>query len=556
MRTFAAALAAGLLLAAVPAFTQSPGQAVPYKIVFDPDRDVSQEREGANNTLYVTVRFRVEGKQVAPAVAKQYKILIKEDERPVREVDVPQPKPVEDLSLVLAMDISGSMNKSQRIQKARAAANAFFDKLPAKAECGLILFNHTMEAEIAPGLDRKPLRNKVDTTKPSGGTAYLDATARGIDLWLRDSKNKARALVVMTDGIDLNSRAALPEVINKAQAAGVKVYTIGIGEPGKNDPVTTVLVLDKSGSMLEPADDKDQILKIDALKEAAKRFIDIMRVKARATLLEFSDQVRIPEPFSGDKARLRKEVDARIGQKTAGGETAFLDAAYTAVATLEAENPRGIKAVVVLTDGVDNSSRRRKEEVIKRAKDAGIKIHMLGLGRKGELDEKTMRAIAEGTGGEYHHAGNQKKLLDLFEDLSIQLHDEGVDEASLKELAAKTGGQYYPVKDADKLKFFLEEVSQSVLKNETIKFRSLDQTNNGTLRKITLELVRFTGGTNASGGAPRYEVVQQETGHVQVHGVVVPEMNYLIYLGILGVLGVLLALPPALRRLTRGGAGG
>ena len=586
MRTSVAVLAAALL-AAVPGFTQSPAQPVPYQILFDQDSDVSQAREGPKNTLYVTVRFRVEGGQVAPEVAKQYRILIKEDGRVVGDAGVPQPKPSEDLSAVLAMDISGSMNEYQRLDKAKAAANVFFKKLPEKAECGLILFNHTMETEIPPGRDRTALKDKVGNAKASGGTAYLDATARGIDLWLSGSKSKGRAVVVMTDGVDLNSRATLPEVINKARAAGVKVYTIGIGEPGKNDPVTTVLALDRSGSMLEPADDKDQILKIDALKEAAKRFIDIMRVKARATLLDFSDQVRSPEPFSGDKARLRQELEARISQKTASGETAFLDAAYTAVATLVAENPPGKKAVVVLTDGVDNSSRRRKEEVIARAKEAGIKIHMLGLGRPkekdrpSELDETTMKAIADGTGGKYYRAGNQKKLLELFENLSIQLHDEGIDEDSLKELAAKTGGQYYPVKDADKLEFILGEVSKSVLQQSyTIKFPSWSQTDDGTLRKITLQLVRLADGAGDSGGATPTETVQGATGRVQVrfnpnfdvgriaevvstktgqtvvHGVIPAEMDFLVYLGMLGVLGVLLAVPPALRRLTRGAPGG
>src|SRR5947209_721875 len=112
MRTTVAALAAGLLLAAAPAFTQPPGQAVPYKILFDPDRDVSQAREGPKNTLLVTVQFTLT--QVGPTtedISKAYKILIKENGRTVGEADVPRPKPSEDLSVVLAMDISGSMNE-------------------------------------------------------------------------------------------------------------------------------------------------------------------------------------------------------------------------------------------------------------------------------------------------------------------------------------------------------------------------------------------------------------------------------------------------------------
>src|SRR5262249_16775345 len=156
---------------------------------------------------------------------------------------------------------------------------------------GLILFNHKREVEVPPGKDRGALIDQVNKTKPSGGTAYLDATKAAVELWLSQIKAKgtAKPVVVMTDGMDFNTPATLPEVIKVAQAVKVKVYTIGIGEPGKNAPVTTVLALDKSGSMKDPADDKDKVLKIDALKQAAVRFTEIMRTNARSTLLEFSD---------------------------------------------------------------------------------------------------------------------------------------------------------------------------------------------------------------------------------------------------------------------------
>jgi VWFA-related protein len=572
MRTSVAVLGGALLLAALPALAQQPAQTpVPYKLIFDPDQ-VSQGREGANNTLYVTVRFTIsQVGEVKGDAWKEYKILIKENGNKVKVVDMPQPEVVQedDLSLVLAMDVSGSMNEHNRIQRAREAANVFFNQLPSKAECGLILFDHELKVTLPPTTDRGPLLQKVKTTEPAGGTAFLEATKTAILQMLAGAKSKNKAVVLMTDGVDLNSRATLKEVIQIAKDAKVAVFTIGIGEPGKNDVVSTVLALDKSGSMLEPADHADKILKIDALKVAAARFIEIMRNKARATLLEFSDQLRIPEPFSGDKDKLRKDLEVRISQKTAGGETAFLDAAYTAVATLEADNPAGKKAVVVLTDGVDNSSRRRKEEVIKRAQDAKIAIYMLGLGRPGELDEDTMKEIAKATGGRYYHAGNQQKLLELFENLSIQLHDDGIDEDTLKTLATQTGGKYYPVKDVKDLKFILKEVSKTVqVKPYTEKFASLFQDDDGTRRVISLHLGRQT---TTSGSSPRtpslpgptgttgsdgFEELQSGKAHTQVHGVVVANMNYLVYLGMLGLLGVLLALPPALRKITRGSSGG
>ena len=73
----------------------------------------------------------------------------------------------------------------------------------------------------------------------------------------------------------------LDEVIDEARKAHVRVYTVGIGAPGKQGPVTTVLALDKSGSMLAPADATDKVLKSDALREAASRFVDSIGPGAR-----------------------------------------------------------------------------------------------------------------------------------------------------------------------------------------------------------------------------------------------------------------------------------
>jgi hypothetical protein len=169
---------------------------------------------------------------------------------------------------------------------------------------------------------------------------------------------------------------------------------------------------------------------------------------------------------------------------------------------------------------------------------------MLAFGRPGEIDESTMREIAAKTGGKFFHALNEKALLNIFEKLSMEIHDDGVDEAALVRLAEETGGKYYPAKDVSKLKGILgEDVAKSLQPKEyNIKFASVNQRRDGTRRVVSLELVR------------RGQVVQREEAENQVRGVVVAEINHLVYLLLLVMLGVLLAVPPALRRLTRGSA--
>ncbi len=544
MRIRPVLIAVVLSCAAVPVVAQAPAD-VDYTVHIDKVFAANREPPGEPAALYVTVQFKVlrtGDRQVTTELGAGDKLIVLEDGKPVAQFDLSQPK-TNPLTTVLAMDISGSMASNGKIEQARAAAGVFFDKLDARADSGLILFNHELRVKEPPARDaarvgehRKRLLHEVRQATPAGGTAYLQATYEAVEM-LRDVPGR-RAVVVMTDGVDLNSSVPLAEVIKKAHALDVPVYTLGVGEPGRGEKVTSVLVLDHSGSMAAPADDKDQVSKIDALHRAAGRFVDIMRPGARTTLLPFSTRVERAEPFSADKRALK----ARISQLQADGGTLLYDATYDALLTLEAERPEGKRAVVVLTDGVDEApgSRHRVEEIIEEAKRAGAPLYMLGLGRPGELNEAVMRRLAEATGGKYFHAGNQQELFKVFEDLSIDLHDDGIDEATLKDLAEKTGGKYYPARDVSRLQLLFGEIADELQTTWTVTFPSRRQVDDGTARAVDVSVWR--NGTRVSTvGSADYNV----------HGVVVPELSSRVYLGFLALLGGMLALPAGLRRLYR-----
>jgi hypothetical protein len=183
--------------------------------------------------------------------------------------------------------------------------------------------------------------------------------------------------------------------------------------------------------------------------------------------------------------------------------------------------------------------------VIDRAKEAGIPLYMLGLGRHKEINEEVMTRMANETGGKYHYAGDNQRLIELFEKLSIDIHDDGIDEASLKRLAEETGGKYYPARDASKLSVFFSELSEELQSTYTVTFRSRKAEHDGTARGIDISVVR--GGVRVSDvGSVDYNV----------HGVVVPEMDYKVYLVLLVLLGALLLAPAGVRRLYKiyGGA--
>jgi VWFA-related protein len=287
-----------------------------------------------------------------------------------------------------------------------------------------------------------------------------------------------------------------------------------------------------------------------ALHRAAKKFVDHMPSTGFASLIAFSTEVNRPKEFTSDRHRLKDQVD----KLTPDGETALFDATFAAIGTLEAEGSPGKRAVVAMTDGIDNSSRRRVEEVIERAQEAKIPLYMLGFGREGELDQKTMERMAKSTGGRFYHAKNEKALLEIFENLSIELHDDGIDEIALKKLASETGGLYYPAKDVTRLKLILEQVSQQMTqKRYAVTFKSKRQVRDGTVRKVDLKLIRrgevVSNPATGSGGVAE-QVVQSAKADYQTRGVVVAEMSHLVYLGLLIVICLLIARPSMIRHMT------
>ncbi|HEY7308119.1 MAG TPA: VWA domain-containing protein [Gemmataceae bacterium] len=552
MRTLLVIALGVLLLAAVPGAAQN-GDGLRYKIEIDKNDKgdqvfVTRERHGKQG-LYVTIQFKVlRLSDGALADVDKDDIIVREDGKKVEELEILVPRAA--LTTVLAMDISGSMANAspgsgiKKIDEAKKAAGIFLDHLGSTSETGLILFDHEMKVKEPPLRDsaryaehRKKVRRLIeDEAKPSGGTAYLDAAAESVEM-LKDIKGR-RAVLLMTDGVDMNSRQTLGEVVKFATVNQVPIYTLGIGELGKYKNVTSVLVLDHSGSMKGKADAGDERSKIAALRKAASRFVELMRRDAMTTLLPFSSEVDVPGSFTDNKQQLLE----RIEQLQPEGGTLLYDATYAGLETLAAARREGRNAVVVLTDGKDESpgSRVSDQLVIERAKELKIPLYMLGLGRPEEINERVMERMAAETGGKYFHAGSEQRLFEIFEKLSIDLHDDGINEKELRELADRTGGKFFWARDASKLPEFFTSLATELQSTYTVTFKSRRPDNDGTARGIDISIEH--GGVRISDVA---------SADYNVHGVVVPEMDYRIYLVLLAVLGVFLLAPVGVRRLHR-----
>lgn len=177
------------------------------------------------------------------------------------------------IDIVVALDLSGSMvsedfvvrgQRVNRFNMARSVLKGFIDERP-NDRIGLVVF--AVQAFIAAPLtlDHDYLQENLD--RLGIGTINADQTAIGDALTtalnrLRNLKAKSKIVILMTDGQNNAGKIEPLIAAQAAQALGVKVYTIGIGERGMA-PMPVFMNGQKVGYRNVPVDvDEDTLQKI------------------------------------------------------------------------------------------------------------------------------------------------------------------------------------------------------------------------------------------------------------------------------------------------------
>jgi VWFA-related protein len=191
-----------------------------------------------------------------------------------------------------------------------------------------------------------------------------------------------------------------------------------------SDPIAIVLVLDTSGSMA--AMGSDGRLAIDASKQAAVSFVSALAPEDQVGVFSFTDQVILEQDLSIDHNAAINAIN-RLSYKDFGA-TCLYDAAFRAIKKA-AEVPKGRRAVVILTDGVDEMgdgtcSVHTFGDVIDAAtaRTAKVPVFTVGFGKK--IDERELARLAGLTGGRALIAPNSADLAALFGSVSVQLKNQ------------------------------------------------------------------------------------------------------------------------------------
>lgn len=132
------------------------------------------------------------------------------------------------LSIGLVFDTSGSMGP--KLQTSRQAAAQFFKTTNPEDEFFLVEFNDRPELVVPFATDTEDIQNRLEFAQSRGKTALLDAVYMAMNQ-MKKARNPRKAILIISDGGDNNSRYTENAVKTAVREADVQIYGIGIFEP-------------------------------------------------------------------------------------------------------------------------------------------------------------------------------------------------------------------------------------------------------------------------------------------------------------------------------------
>jgi Ca-activated chloride channel homolog len=182
--------------------------------------------------------------------------------------------PREDATVILAMDVSGSMRATDvsptRLDAAKASALSFIGQLPEGVRVGIVSFASEPVTLVNPTADRDQLKDAIDGLTARDGTAMGDALMQVLDIAEKIQNDDAEtpdasaspspaatpgasaapgssaapsvptdepsgqplvAAILLSDGAQSVGRAQPLEAAQRARTLGVPIYTIALGTP-------------------------------------------------------------------------------------------------------------------------------------------------------------------------------------------------------------------------------------------------------------------------------------------------------------------------------------
>jgi VWFA-related protein len=218
-------------------------------------------------------------------------------------------------------------------------------------------------------------------------------------------------------------------------------------------PLTIVLLIDTSGSVRD---------KLQFEKKAAIDFLyaTLRRGRDKAALFTFDTALELHQDFTDDPSTL---ADA-IKRIRAGGGTRLYDGLYSVMKDKLAGTEER-KAIVLITDGNDNSSKHSPDEVVELAQRNNVSVYAVSMNA-----------------------------------LGIRWPDSDQSDSALDRLGSETGGRaFFPAK-LDKLGAHFKKIGNELRSQYTIAYRSTNPKKDGTFRKVRIDVKKVRHSVRARSG--------------------------------------------------------
>lgn len=227
-----------------------------------------------------------------------------------------------------------------------------------------------------------------------------------------------RLQITQVDPSDFPNVRVVASLVDGQQrpVSGIAASSILVSEDGRPQrasveaatkvaPIALAMALDTSGSMAgTPLTDA---------KAAMRTLIESLQPADQGAIITFSTTASVAQGLTDDKNALIATTNATV----ATGNTAIFDAVAAAVDVLSGVPSQTRRAIVLLTDGLDTSSRLSLAGATERLSSQGYPLYVIGLGTN--LDSGVLQSLADGsTGGQAYVAPSSEQLAGIYSGLA------------------------------------------------------------------------------------------------------------------------------------------
>ena len=213
---------------------------------------------------------------------------------------------------------------------------------------------------------------------------------------------------------------------------------------GQNEPVSLGLLVDTSGSMLN---------KIAAARRALRRFVQTIRPRDEVFLAAFNQRPSVVQDFTDSRALLMQATALLYPQ----GGTALYDAMLDSLRRVQQGRSRK-KVLVVISDGLDGTSRASRAQVIDVIRRSGVVVYTIGVGNSTRMPH----AGGVRMGGSPFPGGRMGRP--FFAPPLMSGVDDTVEVQTLQAVSEETGGSFFLLNTADVIgnMAVLDEATQAI----------------------------------------------------------------------------------------------